>query len=58
VINYWQYSTIHNCAYKVIDEQTLWGQTVCRVWLPDQDAVMRKISGECFPGRPEIINVV
>ena len=37
----WQYSTIHNSACKVIDEQTLWGQTVCRVWLPNQDAVVR-----------------
>ena len=37
----WQYSTIHNSACKVIEEQTLWGQTVCRVWLPNQDAVVR-----------------
>lgn len=37
----WQYSTIHNCACKVIEEQTLWGQMVCRVWLPNQDAVVR-----------------
>ena len=35
----WQYSTIHNSACKIIEEQTLWGQTVCRVWLPNQDAV-------------------
>jgi hypothetical protein len=34
---YWQYSTVHNSACKVIEEQTLWGQTVCRVWLPNQD---------------------
>jgi hypothetical protein len=34
----WQYSTVHNSACKVIEEQTLWGQTVCRVWLPNQDA--------------------
>ncbi|MBV5328835.1 MAG: DEAD/DEAH box helicase, partial [Chlorobium sp.] len=39
--NIWQYSTVHNSACKVIEEQTLWGQTVCRVWLPNQDAVMR-----------------
>jgi len=32
----WQYSTVHNSACKVIEEQTLWGQTVCRVWLPNQ----------------------
>ena len=41
VDNRWQYSTIHNSACKVIEEQTLWGQTVCRVWLPNQDAVVR-----------------
>ena len=37
----WLYSTVHNSACKVIEEQTLWGQTVCRVWLPNQDAVVR-----------------
>jgi len=37
----WQYSTLHNSACKVIEEQTLWGQTVCLVWLPNQDAVVR-----------------
>ena len=37
----WQYSTVHNIACKVIEEQILWGQTVCRVWLPNQNAVVR-----------------
>ena len=37
----WQYSTVHNSACKIIEEQTLWGQTVCRVWLPNQDTVVR-----------------
>lgn len=37
----WQYSTIHNTTCKVIEEQSLWGQTVCRVWLPNKDAVVR-----------------
>lgn len=37
----WQYSTVHNSACKVIEEETLWGQTLCRVWLPNQDAVVR-----------------
>ncbi|MFO2370642.1 helicase-related protein [Pseudomonas aeruginosa] len=41
MLDVWQYSTVHNCACKVIEEQTLWGQTVCRVWLPNQDAVVR-----------------
>ena len=37
----WQFSTVHNGVCRVIEEQTLWGQTVCRVWLPRQDAVVR-----------------
>lgn len=37
----WQFSTAHNSACKVIEEETLWGQAVCRVWLPNQDAVVR-----------------
>jgi superfamily II DNA or RNA helicase len=41
VADQWQYSTTHNCTCRVIDEQTLWGQTICRVWLPNQDAVVR-----------------
>ncbi len=40
-VHSWCYSTVHNSACKVIEEQTLWGQTVCRVWLPNQDAVVR-----------------
>ncbi|MEP2610246.1 MAG: DEAD/DEAH box helicase, partial [Cyclobacteriaceae bacterium] len=37
----WEFSTIHSQTCKVIEEHTLWGQTVCRVWLPDQDTVVR-----------------
>lgn len=39
--NIWQYSTVHKSACKVIEEQTLWGQSFCRVWLPNHDAVVR-----------------
>ncbi len=42
----WKYSTIHKSACKVVDEQTLWGQTVSRVWLPNQDAVVRVLQSE------------
>ncbi len=45
----WQYSTVHNSACKVIEEQTLWGQTVCRVWLPNQDAVVRVPRSALWP---------
>jgi superfamily II DNA or RNA helicase len=37
----WQYCTVYNSVCKIIDEQTMWGQTVCRVWLPNQDSVVR-----------------
>ncbi|WP_197713653.1 DEAD/DEAH box helicase [Hydrogenophilus thermoluteolus] len=37
----WHYSTVHKSACKVIEKQTLWDQTVCRIWLPNQDAVVR-----------------
>ncbi|WP_298068438.1 helicase-related protein [uncultured Mailhella sp.] len=54
----WQYSTIHNNACKVIEEKSLWGQTVCRIWLPNQNAVvlvprsaLRSLSADL---RPEI----
>ncbi|HHD64079.1 MAG TPA: helicase, partial [Desulfobulbaceae bacterium] len=39
--DYWQYSTIHKCACQVIESQTLWGDTTCRVWLPGSDSVVR-----------------
>jgi len=40
-VNSWCYSSVHNSACLCIEEQTLWGQTVCRVWLPNQDTVVR-----------------
>ncbi|MBT4818757.1 MAG: hypothetical protein HON70_23815, partial [Lentisphaerae bacterium] len=37
----WQYSVTHDAPCRVIEEETLWGQQVCRVWLPTRDAVVR-----------------
>ncbi len=37
----WLYSTIHNSPCKVIEKQSLWGQTICRIWLPGSDAVVK-----------------
>lgn len=37
----WQYSNIYKCMCKIIEEQTLWGQTVCIIWLPNQNLVAR-----------------
>jgi superfamily II DNA or RNA helicase len=40
-IDTWQYSTLHNSPCKVIEEQNLWGNIVYRIWLPNQDTVVR-----------------
>jgi len=37
----WRFSKLHNSVCQLIEEQHLWGQTVCRIWLPNQDAVVR-----------------
>ena len=37
----WRFSQLYNSICKILEEQCLWGQTVCRIWLPNQDAVVR-----------------
>jgi len=37
----WVWSPEHKDFCKVIERQTLWGETICRVWLPSKDAVVR-----------------
>lgn len=37
----WYFSTDHKQLCQVIQTQSLWGETFCRVWLPDQDTVVR-----------------
>jgi len=37
----WCYSPEHGELCRVIETQTLWGETVCRVWLPGKDTVVR-----------------
>ena len=39
--NSWYYSPDHGQFCQVIETQTLWGETTCRVWLPGSDAVVR-----------------
>ena len=36
----WQYSTVHKSPCRVTEEQTLWGEAVCRVWLQSQNEVV------------------
>jgi phage terminase large subunit-like protein len=37
----WIYSPDHRELCRVIEPQTLWGEIVCRVWLPGKDTVVR-----------------
>ena len=37
----WYYSSDHKQLCQVIETQTLWGETICRVWLPGSDLVVR-----------------
>ena len=37
----WLYSPDHGQLCRVIEFQTLWGETTCRVWLPVSDSVVR-----------------
>ncbi len=39
--NNWYYSPDHGQLCQVIEAQTLWGETTCRVWLPGRDSVVR-----------------
>lgn len=50
----WQYSTIHNSPCKIIEEETLWGQKVCRIWLSNQDTVIRVSRSALRPLTPEL----
>jgi len=37
----WAYSPDHRQLCRIIEFQTIWGETICRVWLPGQDVVVR-----------------
>ena len=37
----WVYSEEYGQVGQVIETQTLWGETTCRVWLPGRDSVVR-----------------
>lgn len=37
----WLFATTHNAPCQLIEEETLWGQTICRIWLPGKETVVR-----------------
>ena len=47
--NNWYYSPDHGDLYQVIEAQTLWGETICRVWMPNKNAVVRISASQLKP---------
>ncbi|MFC1584566.1 DEAD/DEAH box helicase [Fibrobacterota bacterium] len=45
----WYYSTEHKQPCKLLECQSLWGNQICRVWLPDQGAVVRVAKEDLTP---------
>ena len=45
----WAYSIDHGQPCQVIESQTLWGETFCRVWLPQSDSVVRVSASRLKP---------
>ena len=37
----WVWSKEYSEVGQVVEAQTLWGETVCRIWLPSRDAIVR-----------------
>ncbi len=45
----WYYSPDHRQLCQMIEPQTLWGETICRVWLPGRDTVVRVLADRLQP---------
>src|SRR5690606_12290955 len=41
----WAWSPDHGQFCRIIETETLWGETICRVWLPGKDVVVRLPAG-------------
>ncbi|MFH1006464.1 MAG: helicase-related protein [Candidatus Latescibacterota bacterium] len=62
--NRWCYSSDHGQLCQVIETQTLWGETTCRIWLPGCDSVVHiqasrlRSLESASPGSPDAIAYV
>jgi len=45
----WAYFQDHNQPCRILETETLWGETFCRVWLPIENTVVRVRAGELVP---------
>ncbi len=48
-VHQWFYSPDHGQLCQVIETQTLWGETTCRVWLPGSDSLVRVSASRLAP---------
>jgi superfamily II DNA or RNA helicase len=54
----WYYSPEHGELCRVIETQALWGETVCRVWLPGKDTVVRLPAARLRPVQEASVGTV
>lgn len=54
----WYYSPEHRELCRVIETQTLWGETVCRVWLSGKDTVVRVPTARLRPVQEASVGTV
>jgi SNF2 family DNA or RNA helicase len=45
----WAFSADHRECCQVVESQSLYGETICRVWLPDSDSIVRLRSDQLKP---------
>lgn len=45
----WVWSEPHRQSCQIIETQTLWGNTTCRVWLPNQETIVRLTLSQLKP---------
>jgi len=50
----WAWNPDHGQLCRVIETQTLWGKTVCRVWLPGKDTAVRMPATRLRPVHEEV----
>jgi superfamily II DNA or RNA helicase len=50
----WHYSSIHRSPCKVLDTHTLWDQTICTIWLLEDDSVVKVPCDSLRPLKIEI----
>lgn len=54
----WAWSPDHGQFCRIIETETLWGETICRVWLPGKDVVVRLPAARLQPASEGSVGTV